>query len=61
MGICSCGMVERYVLPCQYILERYYDERIPILITLIYPRWWYDGPIEERAGWQPYYYYKSEL
>ena len=51
MGICNCSMVERYVLPYQHILERCYDERIPILITLIHPRWWYNGPIKERADW----------
>src|SRR5436853_2108419 len=51
MGICSCTMVERYTLPYQYILKRYYNKRIPIPITLIYPRWWYNGPIEERVGW----------
>jgi hypothetical protein len=48
-------MIERFALPCRHTLERSYDERIPIPLTLIHPRWWYDGPIEERAGWRPRY------
>ena len=55
LGVCQCGMIERFALPCRHTLERSYDERIPIPLTLIHPRWWYDGPIEERAGWRPRY------
>jgi hypothetical protein len=55
LGVCQCGMIERFALPCQHTLERSYDERIPIPLTLIHPRWWYDGPIEERAGWRSRY------
>jgi hypothetical protein len=55
LGVCQCGMIERFGLPCHHTLERSYDEKIPIPLTLIHPRWWYDGPIEERASWQPRY------
>ena len=28
---------------------------MPILFILIYCKWWFDGPIETRAGWYPRY------
>jgi hypothetical protein len=47
--------VIRFALPCQHTLEYAYDKDIPIPLTLIHPRWWYNGPIQERAGWRPHY------
>ena len=55
LGDCACGLLERFALPCQHTLEYAYDEDIPIPLTLIHLRWWYNGPIQERAGWRPHY------
>ena len=55
LGSCTCGLLERFALPCQHTLEYAYDEDIPIPLTLIHPRWWYNGPIQERDRWRPHY------
>ena len=41
--------------PSPDTLEYAYDEDIPTPLTLIHPRWWYNGPIQERERWRPHY------
>ena len=55
VGNCTCGLLERFALPYQHTLEYAYDKDIPIPLALIHPRWWYNGPIQERAGWRLHY------
>ena len=52
---CQCRMVERFGLPCQHHLEFAWDHSIPIPLTLIHSRWWYQGGIEDRSNWTPTY------
>ena len=54
LGPCTCGMIERLGLPCRHTLECFFHDEIPIPLTFIHPRWWYDGPIESRANWRPH-------
>lgn len=37
LGPCSYGLIKRFALPCHHILERAFDQRIPIPITLTHP------------------------
>jgi hypothetical protein len=55
LGRCECTLVERFGLPCYHDLEQAYDLLIPLPLTLIHSRWWYQAGIEVRAGWRPLY------
>ena len=42
--LCKCELPMRFQLPCQCWLYQCVVDFIPIPISLIHPRWFYDGP-----------------
>jgi MULE transposase domain len=52
---CQCGFIERFGLPCLHILEYAWDHNLPLPITLIHSRWWYQAGVERSSNWQPTY------
>jgi hypothetical protein len=55
VGKCQCELILRFGLPYKHHLRRAYLEGIPILKSLVHPRWWLDGPATRQANWQPRY------
>jgi hypothetical protein len=52
---CYCTINQQFGLPCLHDLEHAWDEGIPLPLTLIHSRWWYNPGIESRPNWRPNY------